>query len=117
MALRATATRPTHMDFLAATTMSRISETTMIGKTITATDITIRSAATAALPMRAALADMKAVVSVVAMAAEEASVVGMAAAEALVVAMAVVVVADTAVVVVADIVSRETVQLSRSNHA
>ena len=68
MALRAMATRPMGMDGLVEATTSPISDTTMIGKTITATDITIRSAVTAALDMRAALvAGMK-----------EALVVGMA---------------------------------------
>jgi hypothetical protein len=64
------------MDILAEATTSRISETTMIGKTITAPDITIRSAATAAAsPMRAALA----VVGMVEASAAEALAVAMAA--------------------------------------
>jgi hypothetical protein len=44
------------MDILVEAITSRISDTTMIGKTITALAITIRSAATVVLPMRAALA-------------------------------------------------------------
>ena len=95
MALRAMATRPMGMDGLVEATTSRISETTMIGKTIMATDITIHLAATAASVTRVALAaDMK---EGLVAAMEEASVVGMAsAAEALAVAMAVVAVAGIA---------------------
>jgi hypothetical protein len=86
---------------LVEATMSRISDITMIGKTTTATDITIRSEVTATLLTQvASAAGMK-----------EALVVVMAEASA----AAMVVVAVT--VVAAGIVSRETVQLSRSNHA
>jgi hypothetical protein len=68
------------MDILVEDTTSQNSETTMIGKTITATDITIRSAVTAALATRAALA---------AVMKEDSAVVGMASvAEDSVVAMA-----------------------------
>jgi hypothetical protein len=56
MAIQAMATRRIPMDILVEATMSPISDITMIGKTITATDITIRSAATAALPTQVALA-------------------------------------------------------------
>ena len=55
MAIRAMATRPTRMDILVEATMSQISGITMIGKTITVPAITIRSAATVALPMQVAL--------------------------------------------------------------
>jgi len=65
------------MDILVEATTSRISETTMIGKTITVPDITIRSAATAALHTRAALA---------AVGMEEDSAVAMVAVEATAVA-------------------------------
>jgi len=87
------------MDILVEATMNRISDTTMIGKTITAPDITMRSlvAATAA----ALVAGM-----------EEDLVVVMAEASA---AAMVAVVEATAVA--AGIVSRETVQLGRSDHA
>jgi len=89
------------MDILVEATMNRTSDTTMIGKTITAADITIRSAVTAALATRAALAaGMK-----------EASAADMAA------ALAVVMAAVEATAVAGDIVSRETAPLDRSSHA
>jgi len=93
------------MDILVEAIMNRTSDTTMIGKTITAPDITMRSlvaATAAALPTAAALvAGM-----------EEDLVVVMAEASA---AAMVAVVEATAVA--AGIVSRETVQLGRSDHA
>jgi hypothetical protein len=89
------------MDILVEATMNRISDTTMIGKTITAPDITIRSAATAALLTQAALAVVM----------KEASAADMAA------ALAVVMAAVAATAVAADIVSRETAPLDRSSHA
>jgi hypothetical protein len=89
------------MDILVEATMNQISETTMIGKTITAPDITIRSAATAALLTQAALAAGMAEASAAAMAA----------------ALAVVMAAVEATAVAADIVSRETAPLDRSSHA
>jgi hypothetical protein len=89
------------MDILVEATMNRISDTIMIGKTITAPDIMIRSAATAALLTQAVLAaGMK-----------EASAADMAA------ALAVVMAAVAATAVAADIVSRETAPLDRSSHA
>src|SRR6266481_7550586 len=100
MALRAMATRLMGMDILVEATTSQNSETTMIGKTITATDITIRSAVTAALATRAALAAGMKEALAVAMAVA-ASVVGMAE-------------AVEATAVAAVIVSRETAQLRRS---
>jgi len=93
------------MDILVVATMNQISETTMIGKTITAPDITIRSAATAALLTQAALAAGMAEASAAAMAA------------ALAAALAVVMAAVEATAVAADIVSRETAPLDRSSHA
>ena len=104
MDIRAMATRPTGMDGLVEDTTSQISETTMIGKTITAPDITIRSAATAALAMRVALAVGTALVAGM----EEASVVAASAA-----AMA----AAEATAVVAGIARQIAVQLGRRNHA
>src|SRR6266851_5379497 len=87
MAIRAMVTRPTRTDFSVVTTMSRISETTMIGKTITAPAIMIRSAATAALPTRAALAvGTASVAAALAVAMEEALAVAMAAVAATAVA-------------------------------
>src|SRR5882757_1399343 len=94
MALRAMATRLMGMDILVVATMNQISETTMTGKTITAPDITIRSAATAALLTQAALAAGMAEASAAAMAA------------ALAAALAVVMAAVAATAVAADIVSR-----------
>jgi hypothetical protein len=95
------------MDILVEATTSRISETTMIGKTITAPDITIRSAAAAeALPMRAALA-------VVGTASEAVGIV-----EASVVVMVAAVAVMAVGAGIAELaVSRETVQPGRGNHA
>src|ERR1700688_3914476 len=56
MDIQAMATRLTRTDILVEATMSPISGTIMIGRTITEPDITIRSAATASSPTRAALA-------------------------------------------------------------
>jgi hypothetical protein len=79
------------MDFLAGTTTNPISETIMIGKTITAMDITIRSAVTAALPMRVALAadTAEALVAAGMASVAEASVVAMAAVVVMAVAAAI----------------------------
>ena len=91
MAIRAMATRPMGMDILVEDTTSQSSETTMIGRTITATDITIRSAVTAALATQAALAaGMKEALVVVGMAsAVEDSVVAMVAVAVMEVAAAI----------------------------
>lgn len=91
MAIRAMATRPMGMDILVEDTTSQNSETTMIGRTITATDITIRSAVTAALATQAALAaGMKEALVVVGMAsAVEDSVVAMVAVAVMEVAAAI----------------------------
>ncbi len=94
MAIRATATPPTHMDGLSMLEATgRISETTMIGRTITAPAITIRSEATASLLTRVALAAVGTWAAALVAAMEEASAVATAA--------------------VADIVE----QLGSSNHA
>jgi hypothetical protein len=79
------------MDILVEDTTSQNSETTMIGRTITATDITIRSAVTAALATQAALAaGMKEALVVVGMAsAVEDSVVAMVAVAVMEVAAAI----------------------------